>query len=162
MTDKEVEKVLYTSKERGCFYNWIRILWCACCEDSHKITTKYVRIHKWEGCNTVTDSMAMEAISDVTREQPCCCFLASCCCRCCISDFGNIRLYGADETNEHGVFLKNVANSASVHKALTAHLQQLHKHFRQTGKNFGMKLQKVRQEDKIQSGPHVAARSALH
>ena len=90
--DKEVDEVLYTSAERGCFYIWIRTLWCGCCEDSHKITKKYIRVHKWDGCSTLTDSMAMEAVSDVTRNQSCCCCMASCLCSCCIKDFGDIHL----------------------------------------------------------------------
>ena len=149
MADKETDRVIYTSDERGCAYNWIRVLWCACCEDSHKITEKYVRIHKWEGCSTITDSMAMEAISDVSRSQSCGCFCASCLCGCCIHDFGNIRLYGRDETSTQGLLLKNVAYSKQVSTKLTRHLQTIHADFRQHGKNFGHKLQKARNETAV-------------
>lgn len=133
--------ILYESDERGCFYNCIRVLWCNCCEDSHKITEKYVRIHRWEGCTTVTDSMAMEAISDVSRTQSCGCFCSSCICGCCIYDMGDLKLYGKDETSAHGLKLKNVANSKATANKITKHLQHIHADFRQNAKNFGTKLQ---------------------
>ena len=146
MADKETDRVIYTSDERGCCYNWLRILWCGCCEDSHKVTEKYVRINRWEGCSTVTDSMAMEAISDVTRTQSCCCFLSSCICGCCIHDFGNIKLYGGDETNRDGLLLHNVAYSKQVSTKLTRHLQQIHETFRKTAK-FGNTIAKARENN---------------
>eukprot|EP01083_Nonionella_stella_P217199 779925_1 len=137
-------ELIYESKERGSFYNCIRCLWCACCEPSHRITTKYVRVHKWEGCSQITDSMAMEAINDISREQSCCCCLASCCCGCCINDFADLKLYGHDETVADGILhLKNVAHSDQVMVTITRHLQQIHKDFRKNGKLLGNKLNQI-------------------
>merc|ERR1712228_129734 len=138
-------ELIYESAERGSFYNCIRILWCACCEPYHKITTKYARIHRWDGCSQLTDSMAMEAVSDVQKEQSCCCCMASCLCGCCINDFGDIILFGADESVTDGsIRLKNVANSEEVMTTMTKHLQQLHKSFRQHGKNLGAKIEEIK------------------
>jgi len=139
--------LIYDSSERGGFYNCIRVLWCACCEPYHKITTKYARVHRWDGCAQITDSIAMEAISDVAREQTLCCCLCSCCCKCCISDFGDIILYGNDESIAGGnLLLKNVANSDQVMTRVTKHLQEIHKGFRQNGKNLGQKLNQIKHD----------------
>ena len=140
-------ELIYDSSERGSCYKCIRILWCACCEPFHRVTTKYVRVHRWEGCNQITDSMAMEAVSDVSRNQSCCCCLASCCCRCCIHDFGDIILYGADATVNNGELeLVNVAHSGQVMTTMTAHLQELHKDFRKNGKALGQKLNQIKHQ----------------
>ena len=140
-------EVIYDSSERGGFYKCIRILWCACCEPYHKITTKYVRVHRWDGCSQITDSMAMEAISDVGKEQTCCCCMASCCCACCIHDFADIILYGNDETTDNGqLMLKNVAHADKVMDTMTRHLQELHKDFRKNGKALGQKLNQIKHQ----------------
>eukprot|EP00485_Elphidium_margaritaceum_P007423 CAMPEP_0202689286 /NCGR_PEP_ID=MMETSP1385-20130828/4584_1 /ASSEMBLY_ACC=CAM_ASM_000861 /TAXON_ID=933848 /ORGANISM="Elphidium margaritaceum" /LENGTH=152 /DNA_ID=CAMNT_0049344401 /DNA_START=43 /DNA_END=501 /DNA_ORIENTATION=- len=140
-------RLIYDSEERGGFYNCIRCLWCACCEPYHRITTKYVKVTKWEGCTQTTDSMAMEAISDLTREQSCCCCLASCCCGCCIHDFGTLTLYGNDRSNANGeTVLVNVAHSEQVSDSLATHLQEIHKDFRQNGKNLATKLNEIKNQ----------------
>lgn len=140
-------ELIYESSERGSCYYWMRILWCNCTEPYHKITTKYARIHRWDGCSQVTDSVAMEAISDVSREQDLCCCMASCCCGCCINDFADLILYANDETVASGqVKLKNVANSDQVMTEVTKHLQEIHKGFRQNGKNLGQKLNQIKHE----------------
>eukprot|EP01083_Nonionella_stella_P094663 265665_1 len=137
--------LIYESSERGCCYKYIRCLWCACTEPYHKITTKYVRVHKWDGCSQITDSMAMEAVMDVTREQSCCCCMASCCCGCCINDFGDLVLYGVDETEEDGQLkLVNVADSDSVMVTITKHLQEIHEDFRKHGKALGKKINQIK------------------
>ena len=138
-------ELIYESAERGLFYKWVRVLWCACCEPYHKITTKYVRIHRWDGCAQITDSMAMEAVSDVQKEQSGCCCVASCCCGCVIHDFGDVILFGEDASVSDGqVRLQNVANSDQVMVTLTKNLQQLHKGFRQHGKNLGAKIEEIK------------------
>lgn len=140
--------LLYDSSERGGFYNCIRILWCACCEPYHKITTKYARVHRWDGCSQITDSIAMEALSDVSREQDLCCCCASCLCSCCINDFGTVILHGSDDTIDGGaVRLKNVANSDDVMTKVTKHLQDIHKDFRKNGKNLGQKLNQIKHDN---------------
>eukprot|EP00483_Globobulimina_turgida_P004893 UN04902 len=138
-------ELIYESAERGSFYNCIRCLWCACCEPHHKITTKYVKVHKWEGCSQITDSMAMEAINDISRQQSCCCCMASCCCGCCINDFADIELYGHDKTVENDILLlENVAHSDQVMITITRHLQEIHKDFRKNGKLLGKELNKIK------------------
>ena len=137
--------LIYSSKERGGCYNCIRWLWCGCCEDSHRITTKYVKVHRWDGCSQITDSMAMEAVQDTTKKQSCCCCMASCFCNCCIKDFGDVELYGNDESTVDGTLvLKNVAHCSQVHTTLTAHLQEIHKGFRQNGVNLGNMKNKMK------------------
>merc|ERR1712087_323194 len=144
--DTEDGKLIYESAERGGFYNCIRVLWCACCEPYHKITTKYVRVHRWDGCSQITDSMAVEAISDISREQSFCCCCASCCCRCCVNDFADIVMYGTDATSDGQLVLKNVAHSEQVMDTMTAHLQETHKGFRLNGKNLGERIQDIKHQ----------------
>mmetsp|Transcript_59861 Transcript_59861/g.95166 ORF Transcript_59861/g.95166 Transcript_59861/m.95166 type:complete len:153 (-) Transcript_59861:300-758(-) len=137
-------ELIYESAERGGFYNCIRCLWCACTEPHHKITTKYVRVHRWDGCSQITDSMSMEAISDIAREQSCYCCCASCCCGCCIKDFADIILYGNDESTHDGkLVLINVAHSDQVMTTITRHLQETHKDFRKN-KNMAQKFNEIK------------------
>ena len=120
------------------------IIRCACCEPYHKITTKYIRIHEWDGLTQKTNSMAFETVSDVRRDQSLKCAMASCCCGCCIDDFANLIFFGSDATNKNGVTLINVAKSSSVHQATSVHLREIHKQFRQTGKNLGQRLNDIK------------------
>jgi len=139
--------LIYDSSERGSFYKCIRILWCNCLEPYHKITTKYVRVHRWDGCNQITDSIAMEAVSDVQQEQDLCCCMASCCCACCVHDFGDLILFGNDDSVAGGQLrLKNVANADQVMTKVTKHLQEIHANFRQQGKNLGGKLNAIKHQ----------------
>lgn len=86
--------------------------------------------------------MAMEAISDVTRRQPCFCCLCSCLSACCLNDFANITLYGKDATSDM-LLLKNVARSTEVAKHLASHIQELQAKFRETV-NLGKRINEIK------------------
>jgi len=150
MTDfalEENEKLVYSSQERGGCYNCIRTLWCACCEPYHVITNKWVKEDHWVGCSTVTDSMSVEAISDVKRIQSPGCVVASCCCACCVYDMADVYVYGSDTSTQHknGWRLIHVARSERVTDELTKILQAVNADFRQKGRNLGKKLQEVKE-----------------
>jgi len=140
------EQIMYDSSERGDCYKCIRILWCGCCEPYQTITSKYVKVHRWQGCSQITDSMSMDAIFDIKRRQSFCCCLASCCCGCCIDDFANIHLFGRDEENQNGLELIHVARSKQVCEDVTKLLQTVHKDFRLQGRNLAQKLEQDKKE----------------
>ncbi|ETO27748.1 hypothetical protein RFI_09385 [Reticulomyxa filosa] len=138
------------SSERPTAWNCIRILWCGCAEPTQHITTKYIKENRWKGCARETNSLAMENIYDVRRQQTLCfvCLNGLPCCACC-NDMGDIVLYVTDETErlssgKHSQWLLvDVANSLKVHERLTAHLQTLHADWRKTGRQMGRKLKQV-------------------
>jgi len=155
------EELIYDAGQRGSFYHCIRVLWCGCCEPYAHITTKYVKETRWEACTKKVDSMAFENIKDVRREQTCCCLMASFapCCPC-ISDMGNIVLYGSDaseqkktksgkkvpndEKEESKWVLRRISHSFDAFEKITGHLQDLHADWRKVGRNLGRKIQQVK------------------
>ena len=124
----EEEDVIYDASERGDVYHCIRLLWCGCCEPYPYISTQYIKQEKWKNCQKISDSIAMENVSDAVREQSICCGIASgCCCCCCIDDFGDIIIFGGDESSESNkLVLKNISNCTDVHDRLSKHLSKIH------------------------------------
>jgi len=98
--------------------SWYALSWmyCGCCEPTYLITDHVIKGFVWEGCYLVSDVMAWEQVTDISRHQTCCYACLSCC--GCAKDMATITLTADDDSHPGGWQLVRIKNSLEVYKKM--------------------------------------------
>jgi len=112
-------KVIYNSLHFRSSY-WYAVSWmyCGCCEPTYLITDQVIKGYVWQGCYLVSDVMAWEQVTNISRNQSCYDACMHACMPCCCNDKATITVIGDDDTHPDGWELPKIKNSLEVYREM--------------------------------------------